>query len=204
MTSAFSDFLKQKSINIIYIIIYIILIIELLTNFYNFPHRPPSHLANTLPSKFVFPCIMLTPSEPWFVTVLLITVYYTDSVYLSLWSGCLLSCFCCPFSRISGLRAENVDLFIWEYDFVLDSLTRLGETPPWKTLRGCLAAGGRRPPRVFLRTSTSPSAGLSGCALQRVSSCRYCSADGYHYRREWSLRCAPMHPDRSWSGTRDR
>ena len=55
MTSAFSDFLKQKSINIIYIIIYIILIIELLTNFYNFPHRPPSHLANTLPSKFEKP-----------------------------------------------------------------------------------------------------------------------------------------------------
>ena len=64
MTSAFSDFLKQKSINIIYIIIYIILIIELLTNFYNFPHRPPSHLANTLPSKFVFSWIWLTAFMP--------------------------------------------------------------------------------------------------------------------------------------------
>ena len=66
----------------------------------------------------VFPCIVLTPSEPWFVTVLLITVYYTDFVDLSLWLGCLLSCFCCLFSRVSGLRTGNVDLFIWEYDFM--------------------------------------------------------------------------------------
>ena len=47
---------------------------------------------------------MLTPFEPWFVVVLLITVYCTDSVDLSLWSGWLLSCFCCPFSRVCGLR----------------------------------------------------------------------------------------------------
>ena len=52
----------------------------------------------------VFPCIVLTPFEPWFVIVLLITVCCTDSVDLSLWSGWLLSCFCCPFSRVCGLR----------------------------------------------------------------------------------------------------
>ncbi len=59
----------------------------------------------------VFPCIVLTPFEPWFVAVLLITVYCTDSVDLSLWSGCLLSCFCCPFSQVCGLCTGNVDLF---------------------------------------------------------------------------------------------
>ena len=47
---------------------------------------------------------MLTPFEPWFVVVLLITVCCTDSVDLSLWSGWLLSCFCCPLSRVCGLR----------------------------------------------------------------------------------------------------
>ena len=52
----------------------------------------------------VFPCIVLTPFEPWFVVVLLITVCCTDSVDLSLWSVWLLSCFCCPFSRVCGLR----------------------------------------------------------------------------------------------------
>ena len=49
---------------------------------------------------------MLTPFEPWFVVVLLITVYCTDSVDLSLWSGWLLSCFCCPFSRVCGRFAD--------------------------------------------------------------------------------------------------
>ena len=48
---------------------------------------------------------MLTPFEPWFV-VLLITVYCTDSVDLSLWSGWLLSCFSCPFSRVCGRFAD--------------------------------------------------------------------------------------------------
>ena len=52
----------------------------------------------------VFPCIVLTPFEPWFVVVLLITVCCTDSVDLSLWSGWLLSCFSCPLSRVCGLR----------------------------------------------------------------------------------------------------
>ena len=66
---------------------------------------------------------MLTLFEPWFDTVLLITVSCTDLVDLSLWAGCLLSWFCCPFSRVSGLRTGSVDLFIWEYDFILDSLT---------------------------------------------------------------------------------
>ena len=54
----------------------------------------------------VFPCIMLTPFEPWFVVVLLITVCCTDSVDLSLWSGWLLSCFSCPFSRVCGRFAD--------------------------------------------------------------------------------------------------
>ena len=54
----------------------------------------------------VFPCIVLTPFEPWFVVVLLITVCCTDSVDLSLWSGWLLSCFSCPFSRVCGRFAD--------------------------------------------------------------------------------------------------
>ena len=68
-------------------------------------------------AHYVFPCIVLTPFEPWFVAVLLITVYYTDSVDLSLWSGCLLSCFCCPFSRVSVLHAsqQNPSPFLLRY-----------------------------------------------------------------------------------------
>ena len=60
-------------------------------------------------STIVFPCIALTPFERLFVYFLLITVYRTDSVDLSLRVGLLLSCFCCPFSRVIGLRTDFVD-----------------------------------------------------------------------------------------------
>jgi hypothetical protein len=61
------------------------------------------------PLTGVFPCIALTPFERLFVYFLLITVYRTDSVDLSLRVGLLLSCFCCPFSRVIGLRTDFVD-----------------------------------------------------------------------------------------------
>ena len=72
-----------------------------MTNDYNdWKHIPPLN---------VFPCIALTPFERLFVYFLLITVYRTDSVDLSLRVGLLLSCFCCPFSRVIGLRTDFVD-----------------------------------------------------------------------------------------------
>ena len=60
--------------------------------------------------------------------------------------GCLLSCFCCLFSRVSGLRTGNVDLFIWEYDFILDSLTRLGEAHTMKNTQGVPSGRGQTVP----------------------------------------------------------
>ena len=46
---------------------------------------------------------MLTPFEPWFVVVLLITVYCTDSVDLSLWSVISLTAFLLLLSLFPGL-----------------------------------------------------------------------------------------------------
>ena len=58
-------------------------------------------------------------------------------------------------------------------------LTRLWQSPHHeKHSGGALRQGADSPPRAFLRTSTSLSAGLFGCVPQRVSSCRCCSADG--------------------------
>ncbi len=69
---------------------------------------PPLHVF-ILHLQFVFPCIALTPFERLFVYFLLITVYCTDSIDFSLWVGLLLSCFCSPFSRVSGLCTDFVD-----------------------------------------------------------------------------------------------
>ena len=56
---------------------------------------------------FLSVCLFLYSVDSFWALIcccLLITVYCTDSVDLSLWSGWLLSCFCCPFSRVCGLR----------------------------------------------------------------------------------------------------